>query len=200
MAVAVKRAFDAMVAASLSASVVVGRLNAAIKNIVDMNYELKEIGDVRAGRTACDYHAELKPIFRVPLRRTKAPCHVPANNRAVLPKPVIQPGLSNRAGVNLTTNRADSTANTAARSDNHACWMNKPGRLKTSPRSFCVTTATAVSHAGVTARGFAWLAVSRETPKTRTARPKVTTNLNVRQLPCYGFTVSAPAEPKSLQT
>lgn len=67
--------------------------------------------------------------------------------------------------------RADSTANAAARSDKHASWItSKPARLKSRAALFATCPAT-VNHADVTARGFPWLGRVPRDSKSAEPRP-----------------------------
>lgn len=61
-------------------------------------------------------------------------------------------------------NRADSTANTAARSDKHGAWI-KNRRASKASGLLLANSLAAVNHAGVTARGLGWLPLCREIPK-----------------------------------
>ena len=61
------------------------------------------------------------------------------------------------------TNRACPIANAANRLDNHGHWIRN--RVASKAEWLFLPLFRAVNHAGVTARGFVWLTVSREIPK-----------------------------------
>ena len=83
--------------------------------------------------------------------------------------PVMGQSLRFLARVSMTgksisqMNRACPIANAANRLDNHGHWIRN--RVSSKAEWLFLPLFRAVNHAGVTARGFVWLTVSREIPK-----------------------------------
>ena len=89
-------------------------------------------------------------------------------------------------------NRADSTDNVSARSDNHGHWIRN--RVASKAARLLLSLRCAVNHADDTARGFGWLPVGREIPKAPNSVRKL------RQFKAtgilFGFLFATRLEPK----
>jgi len=91
-------------------------------------------------------------------------------------------------------NRADSTDNASARSDNHGHWIRN--RVASKAARLLLSLRCAVNHADDTARGFGWLPVSREIPKAPNSVRKLRQFKATEIL--FGFLFATRLEPKLL--
>ena len=119
---------------------------------------------------ACKDHARTNSPFDSRVRRKANKPSTAESLRHGQNEPgiITHVGESWRESFYFPLNRAASGVNATTTSEQSRRMDENPVRLKTSPRSFCVTMAATVSHGSVIAGGVGWLPVSRRLQKLRT--------------------------------